>query len=99
MFDVWIGKTNLTLIMVYFSVFAMLPFQIFLCLRIKSKFIKIMPTIFLGFLIIYFIIKSYTSLDWNAVGYFMFAIYTLALLVMCGLGWLVAYIIRKYRKK
>lgn len=48
MFDVWMGDIELTTAVLIFSVVVLLPIQLLLCFRVKSKAIRLLPVVLLS---------------------------------------------------
>ena len=100
MFDVWLGGTELTTAGLIVSIVALLPIQLFLCFRVRSRTIRMLPAVALALTALVFCCKAITSTDWDSLGYILLAIFAGLMLFMCGVGWgiwAIAGIIKKRR--
>ncbi len=87
MFDVWIGDVELTALIAIFSIVVLLPIQILLCFKVKSKVLRLMPAVVLFALSIFFAVMSATSSGWDGIGWMFFFLYAAWMLFMCGVAW------------
>ena len=62
MFDVWMGDIELTTAVLIFSIIVLLPFQLLLCFKVKSKSIRLLPIILLSIPTLIFIVMSIPTL-------------------------------------
>lgn len=99
MFDMWIGDIELTTAVLIFSVVVLLPLQLLLCFKAKSKAIRLLPVILLPIPTIFFVIMSVVSTGWDSLGYIFLAIFTGFMLFMCGVGWGIWAINKLIKKK
>ena len=76
-----------------------LSVQILLCFKSKKFFIKLIPVILLLILIVIFSVLIFVFDGWNSIGVLFLDICSLVLLVVCGIGWLIWFIVRKRRTK
>lgn len=88
MFDIWMGDIELTTVVLIFSVVVLLPIQLLLCFKIKSRVIRLLPVIVLSVLTIILVCVSLGNPDW-IVGlvYLIFSFFTGFMLIACGIGW------------
>ena len=77
----------------------LLLIQLLLCFKSKNNFIKLVPVILLSLLILIFCVCIFVFDGWDSVGFIFLAICSLALLVVCGIGWLIWFIARKSKIK
>ena len=87
MFDVWMGDIELTTAVLIFSIVVLLPIQILLCFKVKSRAIRLLPVILLSIPTIIFVMMSVVITGWDGLGYIFLAIFTGFMLLMCGVGW------------
>lgn len=87
MFDVWIGDMNIAPFLWIFTLVVVLPIQLVLCFKVKSKIVRLLPVIILSILTLIAAIASATSIDWSALFYLIFAVYLGIMLFVCGIGW------------
>ena len=87
MFDVWIGDVNLAPFLWIFTLVVVLPIQLALCFKVKSKVVRLLPVIILSILTLIAGVASATSIDWSALFYLIFAVYLGIMLSVCGIGW------------
>lgn len=98
MFDVWIGGIN-AMVVLAALLLVLLPLQLFLCFRVKSVAIRLLPAVIFGVLTVLFGILSQSAEGWDGLGYAVLAIYTAILLLACAVCWLVWGIVRASKKK
>ena len=87
MFDVWMGDIELTTAVLIFSIVVLLPIQLLLCFKVKSRAIRLLPVILLSIPTIIFTVMSVAITGWDGLGYIFLAIFTGFMLLMCGVGW------------
>jgi len=64
-----------------------LPIQLFLCLKVKSLFLRILPVIVFGAVGGMFFLLSFDDPGLYGLGYMVLAIYAAMMLIGCALGW------------
>ena len=69
--------------------------QLWLCRRANNLFLKLIPIILLAISTIVFAIWSDRVGGWDAFGLMFFAVFSFALIFVCGLGWAIWAIRRK----
>jgi len=99
MFDVWMGDIELTTAVLIFSIVALLPIQLLLCFKVKSRAIRLLPVILLSIPTIIFTVMSVAITGWDGLGYIFLAIFTGFMLLMCGVGWGIWAISKLIKKK
>ena len=102
MFDIWLGEVNLTTLVLIFSIFILLPWQLLLCFKVKRIVLRLLPSIVLFAATAIFFAFIYIADGWDSLGYLFLALFTGFLLLVCGLAWLVWAIVRaasRARKK
>ncbi len=87
MLDVWLGGAELTTVCLIVSAVALLPIQLLLCFRVRSRMIRLLPVVVLALTALIFCCKAVTSTDWDSFGYTFLAILAGLMLFMCGIGW------------
>lgn len=87
MFDVWMGDIELTTFVLVFSFAVLLPLQLLLCFRVRSRVIRLLPAAVLAVLTIIFAVMAAASVGWDGLGYTFLAIFTGFMLLVCGAGW------------
>lgn len=96
MFDVWIGDINIAPFIWIFTLIVVLPIQLALCFKVKSKIVRLLPVVVLSVLAVAAAIATATSIDWDALFYLICAVYLAIMLFVCGIAWgiwaLVAFI-------
>ncbi|MBE5868783.1 MAG: hypothetical protein E7293_07500 [Lachnospiraceae bacterium] len=98
MFDVWIGDINLATFILIFSIIVLLPVQLLLCFKVKSKAIRLLPVIVLSIAAIIFYCMGKSSNDWDGLGYLFLAIFTGFMLFMCGVGWGIWWLVNRKKQ-
>ena len=99
MFDVWMGDIELTTAVLIFSIVVLLPIQLLLCFKVKSRAIRLLPVILLSIPTIIFTVMSVAITGWDGLGYIFLAIFTGFMLLMCGVGWGIWAISKLSKKK
>ena len=87
MFDIWIGDINLAYILMIVSAVLILPVQLLLCFKVKSRIIRFIPVIALLIIAIIAIIRYANAIDWDGLGFVVVVMYEAFMLLMCGIGW------------
>ena len=98
MFDVWMGDIELTTAVLIFSVVVLLPIQLLLCFKVKSKTIRLLPVILFSIPTIIFVMMSVAITGWDGLGYIFLAIFAGFMLLMCGIGWGIWAISKLFKK-
>lgn len=99
MFDVWMGDIELTTVVLIFSIVVLLPVQLLLCFKVKSKAIRLLPVILLSIATLFFIVMAITIPGWNGLGYVFLAIFTGFMVFMCGVAWGIWAITKLIKKR
>ena len=76
-----------------------LSIQILLCFKSKNNFIKLIPVIMLLILMVAFSVLIFVFDGWESIGFLFLDICSFALLVVCGIGWLIWFIVKKKKEK
>ena len=87
MFDIWIGDINIAPFIWLFTLIVVLPIQLVLCFKVKSKLIRLLPVIIFSVLSATAAIATATRTDWDAIFYLICAVYLAIMLLVCGIGW------------
>lgn len=87
MFDVWMGDIELTTAVLIFSLVVLLPIQLLLCFKVKSKAIRLLPIILLSIPTLILIVMSTTTQGWDGLGYIFLAVFTGFMMLICCVGW------------
>ena len=99
MFDVWMGDIELTTAVLIFSLVVLLPIQLLLCFKVKSKAIRLLPIILLSIPTLIFIVMSTTTQGWDGLGYIFLAVFTGFMMLICCVGWGIWAISKLIKKK
>ena len=99
MFDIWIGDIELTTAVLIFSVILLLPAQLLLCFKVKSKLLRLLPVIMLFISMLFFIAMAITATGWDNLVYIFLAIFTGCMLFMCSVSWGIWAITKFIKKK
>ncbi len=77
----------------------LLILQMFLCLKAKRKPLKLIPIALSVVTMIVMVILFFTTLGWDKIGALFFIFYTIAMMVMCALGWVIPIVVKKINDK
>lgn len=99
MFDVWMGDIELTTAVLIFSIIILLPVQLLLCFKVKSKVIRLLPVILLSIPTLIFIGMAITIPGWDSIACIFLAIFTGFMIFMCGVAWGIWAITKHIKKK
>lgn len=97
--DMWIRDIEITSLIAISSVLVVLPIQLLLCFKVKSVFLRLLPSILLTATTILLFTMMTTSRDWDAIGYAVLGVFSGVLLIFSGIGWGIWAIVRCIRKK
>ena len=93
--DKWYLEIDFPTIVVFVSVIATLILQLLLCFKVKKILIKLLPIALLIITTIVFSICSASINGWDGLGYLFFAMLSVGLIFVCGIGWGIWAINRK----
>lgn len=99
MFDIWVGDVELTSLVVQLSVVAVLPIQLLLCFRARSRWLRLFPVLLSTVLTALLLLLAYRAQDWDALGYIFFALLTGCMLILSGIGWGIWGLSRFFQKR
>lgn len=99
MFDLYIGDIELATVFLVFSIIVLLPIQLLLCFKVKSKVIRLIPLILLFIFTLIFVVMATTTHGWDAIGYIFLSIFTGIMMLICGVAWGIWAIIKHKQKK
>ncbi|MBR5123794.1 MAG: hypothetical protein IKU90_01575 [Clostridia bacterium] len=99
MFDVWMGDVELTTVTLILSATVLLPLQLLLCFKVKSKLVRLVPVCLLALPTVLFAVLSVTATGWDALGYLFLALFAGFALLLCGVGWGIWGMIRLIKRK
>lgn len=91
-FGIFKIKTELFLLIVAVLLFLL---QLFLCFKVKSLKLRLLPILILGAMIAVFVVLIFLTDGWDSLGFLVLAIWTAILLIPCGIGWGVWTIAKK----
>ena len=94
-----IGDISLSELVLILSVVAILPVQLLLCFKVRSRIVRLLPVALLCVLAVASILMTLNSTGWDTLGYIFFAIYAAFMILMCGIGWGVWAIVSIIKKK
>lgn len=73
--------------------------QTLLCFFAKKRFAKLIPVSLLGISTVVFSVCCAFGDGWDAIGYLFFAIFSVGLLIVCGVSWGIWAISKKQLNK
>lgn len=94
MIDLGVFKigTDLFLLLLSVAIFAL---QLLLCLRVKRRWLRLLPAAFLAVAVAVFLLLLLFTDGWDQIGFLILALWTALLLIPCALGGLVSHLIRR----
>ena len=98
MFDIYLGEIELTMLIVVFSVAVLLPVQLLLCFKVKSRFARLAPAVVLLALAAVFVMLWLSTPGWDGLGYAILAAFGGFMAFVCGLGWGIWALVCRMRK-
>jgi len=98
MFDIWIDGVNIAPIIWILILIVILPIQLVLCFRVKSKILRMLPVIIFSALTAVFGIAAAVGIGWDVLFYLICTVYFAIMLFVCGVGWGVWAIAGKVKK-
>ncbi|MBQ7920085.1 MAG: hypothetical protein IJ324_09125 [Lachnospiraceae bacterium] len=98
MFDVWYGDVELTTLTLIMGIVLLLPIQLLLCFKVKSRTIRLLPVIILSVLVVTFIVMCLANPGWDGLVYIFLAIFAGIMMFMSGIGWAIWAIVKKIKK-
>lgn len=100
MFDwIWAGDMNLSVLVWIAALVVVLPVQLLLCFKAKSRTVRLFPVTLLGALAVIFLLLALAATGWEGAGYLFFAIYAALMMLMCGAGWGIWAIVYSIKKR
>jgi len=104
MFDIWIGDTNLTWLIIVISVLLVFPIQLFLCYKAKSLLVRLIPAglsllAALASFVLMITVIIFKSSGWSFLLFIFFLIYAGGMMFFSGLAWLLWAILTHLKKK
>lgn len=72
--------------------------QTVLCMKNIRRIWKFLPLILCTAATAGLFLLSFLTTGWTSVGYWLFACFSPIPIAGCGLGWLIAFLIQKFRK-
>ena len=87
MFDIWWGDINLGIAVPLVSTPFLLLFQLLLCFKVKSLFVRLFPMGLIAAACGWFCILALNDYGWDGLGYTILAIAAGFMLLVCALGW------------
>ena len=66
-----------------------LTVQLFLCFKAKNKFLKFIPPLLYTVSTVVFCVISAHVNGWEGFGYLFFALVSFAMVIVCGISWLI----------
>ena len=95
MFDIWIGDVEITTLVLIFSVAVLLPIQLLLCFKVRSKAARLLP---ISVLFISAVVSA-AVMGWKNLGYVFLAIFIGFMSLICVIGWGIWAVVKLAKKK
>lgn len=99
MLDTWLGSIDLSTAALLFSVFVLLPIQLWLCFKVRSRILRLLPAIVFAVLTVALYSSAITASGWDGLAFIVLAILAGFMLLVCGLGWAIWAITRAVKKR
>lgn len=94
MFDIWLGDAPLTLVVFLLAVLVVLPVQLLLCFKVKSRAARLLPAILLAGAALLLAGAGVVLGGWEGLGLVILAALTAFPLLACGAGWALWALVR-----
>ena len=88
-FNIWIGDINLTALVLIISLVVVLPVQLLLCFKVKSRKIRSMPMTILFLSAAANLLMFAVTSGWKRLIFGYGALYMAIMMLMCAVGWTV----------
>lgn len=98
MIDLGLFKIRTDIFLLILSVI-LLALQLFLCAKIKNRLLRLLPVLVLFTLTLVFTVLIFVFDGWDSVGFLMLAIWTALLLTVCGVAWLMWWLLIKLKRR
>ncbi len=72
----------------FVCLFGVMPFQLWLCAKVKSRLLRLLPLLVLSLLTVGFLLAAIFINGWDKLGYFLLAIFAGCLTLTVLLTWL-----------
>lgn len=97
MFDFWIGKINLTALMLVVSVVIILPVQLLLCFKVRSRRLRCMPAVILLLAAAADVVMYIAASGWKRLIFRVGVMYMALMLFTCAAGWIIWAVVKRMR--
>lgn len=87
MLDAYSGSLNLALLLSALSLALLFPSQFFLCRKVKSLFLRLLPVMLFACLALALVLLALAASGWDRLGYIFLSVYMGIPLGACGMGW------------
>ena len=94
-----IGGIDITVLFIIFAVVVIIPVQLLLCFKAEKLWTRLTPIFFSSLATIVCIVMSLSSSGWDTLGWLIIAIYCISSIAVCGIGWLVWFIVMRAKSK
>lgn len=95
LFSVYFLGLELPYVVLFFSIFFLLPFQIYLSMK-KNRFIQLLPAILHSLATLYYLFLHLIGRHWDGTSYLVFVFLNAYLIFMCVVGIWCGAMIKKY---
>lgn len=89
MLDVYCGDLNVGLALLVLSIAVVLPAQLLLCFKAKSRVARLLPASAFAVLGVSFLGAAAALPGRDGLGYVILAIYAALMVLMCAVGWCI----------
>ena len=75
--------------------------QLTLCLEVKNTLVKLIPTFIMAVASVYFFIMVRLATSWDALGYALLSVISVAALIDIAIAWIISAVVRliKHRRE
>ncbi len=98
MLENWLKDVDLTPFLLIFAI-ALLPIQLALCFKVKSKIVRLLPVTLFSLATAALAVMIAISEGWDVIGYLLLFIFAALMLFMCCFGWVIWGVIWALKKR
>lgn len=81
------------------SMAILLPLQLWLCFTVRSRAIRLLPVLLLSIPTILYLVSSIGTSGWENLRTAFLLVWTVGMLLMCGMGWGIWWMMTRRKRK